>query len=138
MNKQLNISILLSLFSNSLWADVSVIVHPSNQVEMTQKEITRLFLGKSKSFPGGAEALPINQPESTKTTKDFNATVLKKSDRQLKAYWSKLLFTGKGTPPKILENDSEMIKFIIDNPSYIGYVDSNSVTDAIKVLSKAN
>ncbi len=130
------LSISLLTISSAAFADLVVISHPSNSSSFTQKDVARIFLGKSKSFPNGELAVAINLQEGSDTTKTFNSKVLKKSDSQLKAYWSKLIFTGKGNPPKIVANDAEVISLISSNPNMIGYINSASVTNAVKVAFK--
>jgi len=41
---------------------------------------------------------------------------------------------GKGTPPKELENDSEVIKMVAANPNTIGFVSASAVSDDVKVV----
>ena len=81
-------------------AEVAVIVHPSNAAALDADAVSKLFLGREKSFPGGAAAVPLALGDDAAATAEFNDKILKKPSSQLKAYWSKLIFTGKGTPPK--------------------------------------
>ncbi len=67
--------------------------------------------------------------------KEFAKKVLGKSSSQLKAYWAKLVFTGKGTPPKQINSDAEMIKLVAANPNLIGFVNAASVDDSVKVAA---
>ncbi|MBU2883260.1 phosphate ABC transporter substrate-binding protein [Psychrosphaera sp. B3R10] len=133
---KLSIACFALLASTASFAEIAVIVHPSNNAELDSNAISRLFLGKLKSFPGGDQAVPINLSESSAQTKEFNKNVLKKSGSQLKAYWSKLVFTGKGTPPKALNSDAEVIGLVSSNPNIIGYIDAASVTGDVKVIAK--
>jgi len=121
---------------SSAYAEVAVVVHPSNNSSFDQSEISKLFLGKAKSFPDGNQAVPINQGTDTKAREGFDANVLSKSGSQLKAYWSKLIFTGKGSPPKEVDNDAAVIDLVSKNPSMIGYVDAASVNDTVKTVGK--
>ncbi|MDU0113307.1 MAG: ABC-type phosphate transport system substrate-binding protein [Psychrosphaera sp.] len=123
------------LFSASAFSGISVIVHPSNPVELDQSEVARIFLGKMKSFPGAGQVIPVNQNEGNSQRADFETTILKKSGTQIKAYWSKLVFTGKGTPPKDVGNDADVIELIKANPSMIGYINDSSVTSDVKVVT---
>jgi len=116
-------------------ADIAVIVHPSNNNLMDASAISRLFLGKSKKFPDGTVAIPLNQVEASTSTSQFNSKALRKSSSQLKAYWSKLVFTGKGSPPKSVDDDTAVLQLVSSNPNIIGYVDSNVLTDNVKVLT---
>lgn len=118
-------------------AEVAVIVHPSTTVgSMTEDEVSRIFLGKSNSFPGGGTAVPINQDEASATRAKFNEAVCKKNASQYKAYWSQLVFTGKGTLPKDAGNDAAVKTLIAANPNMIGYVDSSAVDSSVKVVYK--
>ncbi|WP_441002524.1 phosphate ABC transporter substrate-binding protein [Pseudocolwellia agarivorans] len=122
------------LFCSSVFSGVVVIVHPSNTATMDQKEISKVFLGKSKKFPGGGAAIPIDI-SSGDVKSEFTQKVLGKSDSQIKAYWSKLLFTGKGQAPQSVSSDAEVIELVSQNPSIIGYVSDTSVNDSVKVLA---
>ena len=133
--KNLTIALTCAV-SFSAIADVSVIVHPSNNTEVSQEDVSRIFLGRKKSFSNGNEAVPVSQEEGSPVRTEFNEKVLSKSDAQLKAYWSKLVFTGKGTPPKQVMSDAEIIKLISQNPSMVGYVDSASVDSSVKQVLK--
>lgn len=119
------------------WAEVAVIVHPSAGFDsLTEDDVARLFLGKSKSFPGGAQAVPINQNEGSAAREQFNVGVCKKNASQYKAYWSQLVFTGKGTPPKDAGDDAAVKALVSANPNMIGYVDASAVDASVKVVFK--
>ena len=129
--------LILALFgSATVMAETVVIVHPSNTAALDSDTIARIFLGRDKSFPDGASALPVALIEGVPATEEFNSKILKKSSSQLKAYWSKLVFTGKGSPPKEADSDTESVKLVGTNPSLIGYVDASAVNDSVKVVLK--
>ncbi len=111
----------------------SVIVHPSNAAALDDAAIKRIFLGKSKSFPGGSAAVPMSLDDDSAGAESFNRVVLGKSVSQLKSYWSKQLFTGKGTPPQSVASEAEMIGLIADNPNMIGYIEGEG-DDRVKVV----
>lgn len=122
------------LASATAWSGVSVIVNPSNSNSLDASDVTRIFLGKKKSFPDGSEAIPVDQAEGAPARSEFVTTVLKKNDQQIKAYWAQLLFTGKGTPPKEVGTGAEVKKLVAQNPSLIGYIDSSEVDGSVKVV----
>jgi ABC-type phosphate transport system substrate-binding protein len=118
-------------------AEIAVIVHPSAAMSsMSEDDIARLFLGKGKSFPDGSQAVPINQDEGSAVRDKFNEGVCKKNSSQYKAYWSQLVFTGKGTPPKDAGNDAAVKALIAANPNMIGYIDAGAVDASVKVVFK--
>ena len=125
----------LSLCSSLAVADVAVIVNPSNGDALDQNAISRIFLKKAKAFPSGAQAVPLTLAEGITATDEFNEKVLNKSSAQLTAFWSKLVFTGKGQPPKALASDAEVISAVASDPNAIGYIDANSANDSVRVVA---
>lgn len=123
---------LLAAFKAS--AEVAVIVNPSNAQVLSDKQIARMFMGKLKSYDNGQTVVAINAKGNSSSRKEFEQKVLKKSSAQVKAYWSKLIFTGKGTPPKELTSAQQIIETVATEPGAIGYVDASAVTTAVKVL----
>jgi len=118
----------------SSYAETVVIVHKDNSSDINVGLIKRIFLGKAKKFKGGGVATPIELPENNATRSAFNKVLLGKSDTQMKAYWARLIFTGKATPPLQATDDNIVIEKVSSNPTLIGYIDSANVTDAVKVI----
>lgn len=130
-------TLLICLASSLANAEISVIVSSNNpNATIDQSTVSKIFLGKSKSFPDGSQAVPVDQDDGSAARDAFNSTVLGKSSSQLKSYWSRLIFTGKGTPPKQSGNDAAVKKLVADNPNIIGYVDSSAVDGSVKVVHK--
>lgn len=124
-----------TLFCSAMaWSEVAVIVHPSNGNSLSSTDITRIFLGKKKSFPDGSDAIPVDQKDGSAIRSKFVSMQLKKNDQQLKAYWAQLLFTGKGTPPQAVGSSVDVRKLISENPALVGYIDSADVDDSVKVI----
>jgi len=53
---------------------------------------------------------------------------------QLKAHWSKIIFTGRGKPPKAVATGVELRKLIASNAQSIGYIDRELVDDSVRVV----
>jgi len=126
-------SLFLSAFAS---AEVEVIVHPSNGAALDQDAIQRIFLGKTRAFPGGGEAVAISAKEGSPEEAEFTEKVLSKSPKQLKAYWAKMVFTGKGTPPRQIDSAAEMVKLISANPNLIGFIPAGTGGSGVKVVAK--
>ena len=123
----------LTLGAATVQADVVVIVSAKSAVgSLTKGQVSDLFLGKAATFPGGGQAVPVDQADGAGDRDDFHGKVTGKSGAQLKSYWSKLVFSGKATPPKEVPNAAEAKKLIAANPSMIGYVDKGAVDGSVK------
>lgn len=135
--KQTLSALIIATVSMVVSAETAVIVSASNaNATLDKATISKIFLGKSKSFPDGSQALPIDQNDGTAARDAFNSNMLGKSASQLKSYWSRLIFTGKGTPPKQSGNDSDVKALVSNNPNMIGYIDSAAVDGSVKVVHK--
>lgn len=116
------------------YADIAIIVNPSNSNTLSDNDISRIFLGKMKSFDSGNSTSPINLKVGHSIRDEFEDKVLGKSSQQVKAYWSKLVFSGKGKPPQEMDSIAEIIAFVSSNPDAIAYIDNAKVTDEVKVV----
>jgi ABC-type phosphate transport system substrate-binding protein len=132
--KKLMLAGVLSLCSVSAFAEVAVIINPSNTSTIDIDAIKKIYLGKNKSFDNGTKVSPVDQ-NGTAVADEFNDKVVGKSSSQINAYWSKLVFTGKGTPPGKLDSDQAVIDFVAANNDAIGYIDSAKVSDKVKVIA---
>lgn len=132
--RNLVVSASLLTLSASAFAELVVIVHPSNDSALSAKQVQRIFLGKEKKFANGTAVVPINQATNDLRSQ-FDSNVLGRSSTQVSAYWSKLVFTGKGIPPKEVADDAAVIAAVAADAGAIGYVDSASVTGAVKTVS---
>lgn len=112
---------------------MSVVVHPSVADEIDTKMIVRIYQGKVKSLPSGGEIMPLNQPSESSAASSFYDKVLNKSASQMKAYWSKMLFTGKGQPPTEVADDKAVIERVANDPKFIGYIEGEPGSD-VKVI----
>lgn len=122
------------ILSFNLVAEVAIIVNPANGNSLEFEDIQRIFLGKDDFYPDGTEVIAVGQ-ESGALVDEFNDKVLERDKSQLKAYWAKLMFTGKGFPPKPLANDAAVISAVSGSANTIGFVNKSAVTDAVKVVA---
>jgi ABC-type phosphate transport system substrate-binding protein len=117
-------------------AELVVVVNPDNAMTtISAKNLSRLYLGKARSFPGGARAKPINQPTGSAARNEFYQTYANMSDAQVKSHWSKLMFSGKGNPPAEAANDAEVKAAVAGDASAIGYIDAAAADESVKTLN---
>ncbi|GHE81649.1 phosphate ABC transporter substrate-binding protein [Thalassotalea profundi] len=135
MKKLLTHTLIVLSLSSFYASAVSVVVHPSNSASLDEGDLKKIFLGKSKTFPNGSQIVPIDLSSGI-ARDEFVKNVLGRSESQIKAYWSKLIFTGKGQAPKAVDSEAEVIKLVSQDPNAIAYVSDGAVTDAVKVVAK--
>ena len=108
-----------------------VIVNASNPAtEMSRKELGRIFLKKQQKWPNGFGITVVDQNVNEPARKTFSEEVLRKESAAVEAYWTKLIFSGMGSPPLKLASDAEIMSFVGSNVGSIGYVSGNTRLDA--------
>ncbi len=116
-------------------AQVAVIVNPKNaSAALTADQVANIFLGKSNALPGGGNALAADLPDGAPVRDQFYTKVTGKNAAQVKAGWSRLVFSGKATPPKELASAAEVKKFVAANADAIGYIEKSAVDGTVKVV----
>lgn len=128
--------LVLCLTSSLAFAEVAVIVHPANANQISDDDIKRIFLGKNKKFANGDSINAINLKSGDATRTEFERKALGKSSSQVKAYWSKLIFSGKAKPLKELASDGDVLSMVSSTPNAIAYIDASKVDASVKVLKK--
>lgn len=125
----------MSMFAASTHADVVVIVSAKSAItRLTTEQVTKIFLGKTASFPNGGDAVPLDQAEGNATRNEFYAKVVNKSPAQMSAYWTKIIFTGDGYPPKQVEGNLSVRNAVAGNQNAIGYIDRSAVDGSVRVI----
>jgi ABC-type phosphate transport system substrate-binding protein len=116
-------------------AELVIIVSSKNPAtSLTREQVAQIFLGKNTSFPGGGTAMPLDLTEGAALRDEFYAKVGEKSAGQVKAYWAKQMFSGKGTPPREIQGAAEMKKAVAADATAIGYVDRATLDSTVKAV----
>ncbi len=133
--KHLLTGLALTACSIAAQAQVAVVVNPkSAAASMTADQVAGIFLGKTSTLPSGATAAAADQAEGSAVREQFYTKVAGKQAAQVKAAWSRLVFSGKATPPKELGSSAEVKKFVAANPDAIGYIEKSAVDASVKVV----
>lgn len=118
-------------------AEVAVIVNPASPAASpSAADAANIFLGKSGSLADGTKVTAVDQEEGSAVRDEFYTKVAQKNASQLKAYWSQVIFTGKGKPPAAVADSAEVKAKVASTADAIGYVDAASVDGTVKVLLK--
>ena len=117
-------------------ADIAVIVSQKASVAtLSIGEVKRIYLSKLKELPNGEEVVPIDQNSESAIYAEFYENAVKKSLKQLRSYWTRMVFTGGGSPPKqSTDGSSAIIALVANNPNMIGYINMEDVDDSVKVI----
>ncbi|PID75006.1 MAG: hypothetical protein CSB28_00220 [Desulfobacterales bacterium] len=119
-------------------ADIAVIVNPANKAaDLSREQVVDLFMGRSAAFPDGSFVLPFDLPVENKIRHQFYNALVGKTIPQINAYWARLIFSGRATPPRVVKNTDELLNAMQNNKNGIAYIDTDSLKnhdDDVKVL----
>lgn len=107
--------------------DIVVIVNPAAKA-ISKDQIADLYLGRT----GGLT--PIDQTAGSAIYVQFYKQATGRDVAQVKAIWSRILFTGRGLPPKQLPDSAAVKQAIAANPNAVGYIEKSAVDASVKVV----
>jgi ABC-type phosphate transport system substrate-binding protein len=133
--KRLFSSLLLSMLSQGVCAEPVVVVNARSGVaQLSQDDVINIFLGRYRRFPNGGNAIPIDMPLESPLRAEFYRRLVNKDLNEINAYWSRLIFSGKTTPPRQAANVAEIIQLINSNPGSIAYLERNQVDSRVRIV----
>ena len=119
--------ILAMLAATNLRAeDIVVIVNPAAKL-ISKEQVADLYLGRS------AELTAVDQPAGSAIYVQFYKKATGRDVAQVKAIWSRILFNGRGLPPKQLPDSAAVKKAVAANPNTVGYIEKSAVDASVKV-----
>ncbi len=113
---------------------VAVVSSRSPVVALSKLQTADIFLGKTTRFPDGTLATPLDQVEGSGVRNEFYLYFTGKSAAQVRAHWSKVIFTGRGQPPNTVASSAAAKRALAQNPSAIGYLEREQVDDTVRIL----
>lgn len=131
--KKLLITLLLCL---PVLAQADILVVAASQSPVTKlnkADVAQIFTGQKRAVDGN-RILPLDLPHQSEVRTEFYLNIVGKNRNQMRAYWAKMIFTGKGQLPLETDGAFDMVSMLESSPEMIGYIDSANLTDKLKVL----
>jgi hypothetical protein len=128
-------SFILLLLFLPLLAKAELVVIAGSGAEfssLSESEVRQLFSGQLKTV-AGKRVQPLDLPVSSKDRESFYTKLMGRSPEQMRAYWTRLIFTGQGKPPREVSSAQELTT-LVNSGDYIGYLQADAVPDNVQVL----
>lgn len=129
------IAILLGgLFAGPALADELVLIaNPASGIDrLSRDQAVNLYMGRFKRLPSGITALPLDLAGARQA---FYQLLVNKRLAEINSYWARLVFSGRGSPPRRVESVDEMLDIVASNSGAIGYVPHQAVDDRVRVVT---
>lgn len=101
---------------------------------LTPTEVQEIYLGKMKVWDNGQKIMLVILKNSEITDR-FLKEYVKKNYNVYDNYWKKQLFIGAGKPPKVFQREKDLLEYVSETKGAVGYINSQSYNDSVKILS---
>jgi ABC-type phosphate transport system substrate-binding protein len=133
--------VVLLGFSGTLAAETEVVVIGNPRLDasaVNAQVISDLYLGRAVQLSTGQRIEVVDLPVGHPVRDEFYSRILGRDPDQIRAYWAKRIFTGKGTPPLVRGDEAAVVRWVREAPGRIGYVSSGAVTESVQVLLRGS
>lgn len=101
---------------------------------LSADQVAQIFAGKASAFADGRKTHLLDLPEGADRSMFYTKSAGRDS-AQMKAYWARIVFTGKGQPPTQVADADAVKKAVAADLNAVGYIDSDKVDSTVKVLA---
>ena len=103
--------------------EIQVVVNRQAELtELTQQQVLGLFLGRVRSFPNGKAVKAFDNEVSSDIRARFFETLTGKSISDIDAYWARLRYSGRASPPRELKDIDSILEAVRQNRDAIAYI----------------
>ena len=124
----------IALCSSCSIAGIVVVTAKETPVQvLTEQQVENIFLSRTNRLPNGDLVVPLELKKG-KNRAEFYQRIAGKSPTQLSAYWTTLVFSGRGRPPKGIGNLDSLVSKLEKTRGAISYLDEEEVPSELKVI----
>jgi hypothetical protein len=103
--------------------------------EMKMSELKSVLMGEKQRWSNGIKVVIVLMKTSTPVGTLVSKKVYDMSGDEVKGFWLKISFAGKGDAPKFCNTVEELLTYVSENPGAIGVLDKMTDTHDVKVVS---
>jgi ABC-type phosphate transport system substrate-binding protein len=116
---------------------VRVVVNAANPITSIRRaDLSAIFMKRVQRWPDGTEIAAVEPPLTSPAREHFSRTIHGKSVAYVTRYWHRLIFSGRGVPPREARSDQAVMEIVRSRPGAIGYIDLTTPTvDGVRVIA---
>lgn len=106
--------------------ELAVIVHKASPAQtLSVTEVRAYYMKKQGAWSDGSKVRPVQQSGDVRD--GFVKKTLGMSTTEFERYWLELKYSAAESPPKQVESDDDVIRFVGAMKGAIGFVDAESL-----------
>lgn len=103
-------------------SDMFVVAAAANPFQsIGPKELQAIYMGRKQNVGGRGGVQATDLPHEHPMRDKFYAQLTGMTAAQVNSHWSRLLFSGRSTPPVIFPNEEAMLSYLLRTPNALGY-----------------
>lgn len=125
---------LLLTCATAAWAEVLIVAGAQSRLpELEHGTLEQLYLGRTRNLEDGTPVLLTDLPAGA-LRDEFYRKLTGKNPAQIRAHWSRMVFTGRALPPQEAATVKELLQWLEANPNRIGYLAPADADPRLRVL----
>lgn len=128
------LSVLLACSSLALSAPKILLNESVDLSDIDSAYLNQIFAMQTRKWPNGQAIQVFVLPSTDSLHRRFVVDHLQIQTHQLDRIWNRMLFTGTGKAPTVVESEDAMLKTIQTTPGAIGYVSETFAVNGVKVV----
>ncbi len=129
--------VLFAAFSMPSFAtavDLVIIANPTVPVSsLNRSALADIYNGYKGRWDNG-QKIKVVMLKQGATHEVFAESVVQLSPAKLKNLWKKVIFSGAGSPPKVVHSEEQCVEFVAATNGAIGYISSATAHEGVKVI----
>lgn len=107
--------------------DFTVVVNADNPTDQIDRDLLgKIFLKKVKRWDDGESVTPVDQLEDSQVREAFSEEVHGKKVTAIRAFWQRMIFSGRDVNPDELGSDEAVLRFVRAERGGVGYVSADA------------
>lgn len=128
------LALLALLLASASHAELAVVVGKDSPLDkLDEREVADIFLAKITRLADGSRVNPVELRDSAYKAL-FYREISGKTLPQINSYWTTLIFTGKGKPPRNIDEEKRLLELLNSDPHAISYIPVGQIRESLKVL----
>lgn len=116
------------------WAQIALVTAADGPIQsLARDEAEQLYLGRLSALSDGTPVRLLDLPNG-EVRDTFYLRLIGKNGPQTRAYWSRMVFTGRARPPREVSDVADLHALMAQDRNLIGYLPASALSPAMRVL----
>ncbi|MBV7314087.1 hypothetical protein [Shewanella sp. NIFS-20-20] len=116
-------------------AELLVVMQKDAPIEQLDRhQVVDIFMGRNSMLDSGVKFKVFDQANMSDLRQQFYRQLVNRSLTQIDAYWARLLFSGRTTPPVKIDVTDDLVEQVLRTPGGIAYIARQDLVDELKVV----